>query len=113
VSPAPAAPADPHAQVAPFLSLLLNCVGWTPGFPRLLSTAQLGGALEIAARVGRGRLLSVGDISCDIEVRHSFSYLALPLMAHTGRPRVPHARVDAVRALLHVRSPATPTRVSS
>jgi len=44
-------------QIAPYLTLLLNGVGWNVGFPRLLTTSQLALAKRLAA---------VGDISCDI-----------------------------------------------
>ncbi|KAI0318332.1 Saccharopine dehydrogenase-domain-containing protein [Amylostereum chailletii] len=47
-----------HTKIAPYLTLLINGAGWTPAFPRLLTTAQLPLATRLAA---------VGDISCDIE----------------------------------------------
>jgi hypothetical protein len=34
-----------------------------------MSNQQLATALELARKVGFGRMVSVGDISCDIEVR--------------------------------------------
>ncbi|KAI0305467.1 Saccharopine dehydrogenase-domain-containing protein [Multifurca ochricompacta] len=46
-----------HTKIAPYLTLLLNGVGWNVGFPRLLTTSQLTLAK---------RLVAVGDISCDI-----------------------------------------------
>ncbi|KAI9511190.1 Saccharopine dehydrogenase-domain-containing protein [Russula earlei] len=46
-----------HTKIAPYLTLLLNGVGWNIGFPRLLTTPQLAQAKRLAA---------VGDISCDI-----------------------------------------------
>ncbi|KAI0001339.1 Saccharopine dehydrogenase-domain-containing protein [Russula compacta] len=46
-----------HTKIAPYLTLLLNGVGWNIGFPRLLTTSQLALAKRLAA---------VGDISCDI-----------------------------------------------
>ncbi|KAI0302611.1 Saccharopine dehydrogenase-domain-containing protein [Russula brevipes] len=46
-----------HTKVAPYLTLLLNGVGWGIGFPRLLTTSQLALAKRLAA---------IGDISCDI-----------------------------------------------
>jgi alpha-aminoadipic semialdehyde synthase len=46
-----------HHQIAPYLTLLLNGVGWNVGFPRLLTTSQLASAERLAA---------IGDISCDI-----------------------------------------------
>ncbi|OCH83748.1 hypothetical protein OBBRIDRAFT_892143 [Obba rivulosa] len=59
-----------HSRVAPYLSLLLNGVGWSPGFPRLMTNAQLRETLEIAQSMGargKGRFACVGDISCDVE----------------------------------------------
>ncbi|KAI9442482.1 hypothetical protein H4582DRAFT_1928654 [Lactarius indigo] len=47
-----------HPKIAPYLTLLLNGVGWNVGFPRLLTTAQLALAKRLAA---------IGDISCDID----------------------------------------------
>ncbi|KAH9058857.1 Saccharopine dehydrogenase-domain-containing protein [Lactarius vividus] len=47
-----------HTKIAPYLTLLLNGVGWNVGFPRLLTTAQLALAKRLAA---------IGDISCDID----------------------------------------------
>ncbi|KAF7986808.1 hypothetical protein HWV62_20442 [Athelia sp. TMB] len=55
-----------NTKVAPYLTLLLNGVGWGVGFPPLMSNEQLVVALERAQQVGRGRFSSVGDISCDI-----------------------------------------------
>lgn len=46
-----------HTKIAPYLTLLLNGVGWNVGFPRLLTTSQLALAKRLAA---------IGDISCDI-----------------------------------------------
>ncbi|KAI0031728.1 Saccharopine dehydrogenase-domain-containing protein [Vararia minispora EC-137] len=46
-----------HSRVAPYLTLFINGAGWAPGFPRLLTTAQLPLATRLAA---------IGDISCDI-----------------------------------------------
>jgi len=48
---------DFHTKIAPYLTLLLNGVGWNVGFPRLLTTSQLPLAKRLAA---------IGDISCDI-----------------------------------------------
>ncbi|KAF6741180.1 Saccharopine dehydrogenase-domain-containing protein [Ephemerocybe angulata] len=56
-----------HDKVAPYLTLLLHGAGWAPGFPRLMTNAQLVQALEKAQTLGGLRGLNVGDISCDIE----------------------------------------------
>lgn len=55
-------------QVAPYLTLFLNGVGWLPGFPRIMTNDALTTALACAAEVGPGRFGTIGDISCDIEV---------------------------------------------
>jgi len=65
-------------QVAPYLTLFINGTGWSPLFPRLMTNDQLAVTLERAKEVGRGRFVSVGDISCDIEVRWGFWILLLP-----------------------------------
>ncbi|KAI0698029.1 Saccharopine dehydrogenase-domain-containing protein [Cytidiella melzeri] len=56
-----------HERIAPYLTLLMNGVGWAQGFPRLMSNAQLATTLEAAQNIGKGRFVCVGDISCDIE----------------------------------------------
>ena len=65
-----------HTKIAPYLSLLLHGAGWAPAFPRLMTNAQLATTLEIAQTLGKGRFACVGDISCDIEVRHACVYVA-------------------------------------
>jgi saccharopine dehydrogenase (NAD+, L-lysine-forming) len=45
------------------LSVLVNCIYWTERYPRLLTREML----RRWHAEGRGRLLTVGDISCDIE----------------------------------------------
>jgi hypothetical protein len=60
-------------QIAPYLSLFINCTGWAPSFPRVMSNEQLAIALEAARAVGLGRMASIGDISCDIEVRQQIT----------------------------------------
>ena len=52
-----------HLRVAPFTSVLVNCMYWEPRFPRLLTVAQ---TRELARR-GRLRLFGVCDITCDFE----------------------------------------------
>ncbi|EMD35803.1 hypothetical protein CERSUDRAFT_52831 [Gelatoporia subvermispora B] len=59
-----------HTKIAPYLSLLLNGVGWSPGFPRLMTNAQLRETLEVTLNMGargKGRFACVGDISCDVQ----------------------------------------------
>ncbi|KAF7291646.1 hypothetical protein HMN09_01255800 [Mycena chlorophos] len=54
-------------NVAPYLTLFLNGVGWAPGFPRLMSNTDLTEALTRAQAIGGARFTNVGDISCDPE----------------------------------------------
>ena len=49
------------AQFLPYISVLVNCVYWQPGQPRLLSVEDLQAAEESQ----KSRLQVVGDISCD------------------------------------------------
>ncbi|KAI0086800.1 Saccharopine dehydrogenase-domain-containing protein [Irpex rosettiformis] len=56
-----------HERIAPYLTLLMNGAGWAQGFPRLMNNVQLAATLEAAQKVGKGRFVCVGDISCDIE----------------------------------------------
>ncbi|EJD50901.1 hypothetical protein AURDEDRAFT_83944 [Auricularia subglabra TFB-10046 SS5] len=56
-----------HELIAPYISLFINGAGWRPGFPRLMSTSELGLALRAAREVGPTRFRSIADISCDVE----------------------------------------------
>ena len=49
------------AQYLPYISVLVNCVYWKPGQPRLLSVEDL----KTAEESQKSRLQVVGDISCD------------------------------------------------
>ncbi|THH32666.1 hypothetical protein EUX98_g1482, partial [Antrodiella citrinella] len=63
--------------IAPYLTLLFNGAGWAPNFPRLMSNDQLTLALEKAQQIGKGRFACIGDISCDVEVRRSYTVMSL------------------------------------
>ena len=51
----------------------MNAVGWSHGYPRLITNEQLPITLELARKVAAvfgnplGRFISVGDISCDVQ----------------------------------------------
>ncbi|KAG8844902.1 hypothetical protein FRB96_002791 [Tulasnella sp. 330] len=53
-------------KIAPYTTVLINGAGWSQGFPRLLTTAQLSTALNLSRQVGKGRFRTIADISCDI-----------------------------------------------
>jgi hypothetical protein len=57
------------AQIAPYLTLFLNGVGWSPSFPRLMTKEQLTAALQLARGLDGFRFTNIGDISCDVGVR--------------------------------------------
>ncbi|CAM8945341.1 unnamed protein product [Rhodiola kirilowii] len=50
-----------HENIAPYASVIVNCMYWEPRFPRLLSISQL----QDLTRTGC-RLVGISDISCDI-----------------------------------------------
>ncbi|KAF4622050.1 hypothetical protein D9613_009131 [Agrocybe pediades] len=54
-------------RIAPYLTLLLNGTGWSPSFPRLMTTTQLAIAQMKAQAHGGARCTNIGDISCDVE----------------------------------------------
>lgn len=51
----------------------MNAVGWSHGYPRLITNEQLPVTLELARKIATisgnslGRFISVGDISCDVQ----------------------------------------------
>jgi len=49
---------------AAHLALIVNCIYWTPAYPRLLDRRTLGALFEAPERP---RLIAIGDISCDID----------------------------------------------
>ncbi|KAH9946562.1 Saccharopine dehydrogenase-domain-containing protein [Amylocystis lapponica] len=92
-----------HSTIAPYLSLLLNGTGWSPAFPRLMTSAQVVLALERAQHVGRGRFACIGDISCDVEggvevLPHS-STLSEPAFTVRPAPHLPPLTMMAVDIL--------------
>ncbi|KAL0068301.1 hypothetical protein AAF712_004688 [Marasmius tenuissimus] len=95
-------------KIAPYLTLLLNGTGWSPGYPRLLSNTQLIESLVSAKSLPGGtffRGTNVGDISCDIEGGIEFnthgSTLTEPFykIRPEGREDLPEVQVMAVDIL--------------
>ncbi|KAJ7095979.1 Saccharopine dehydrogenase-domain-containing protein [Mycena belliarum] len=52
-------------DIAPYLTLFLNGVGWAPSYPRLMTSADLIETLSRAKAIGGARFTNIGDISCD------------------------------------------------
>jgi len=82
-----------NQKVAPYLTLFLNGTGWSPSFPRLMTSEQLQTTLTRAKNYGGFRFTNIGDISCDVGVRllslHSKPNHSLNLTRPTGWPRIP------------------------
>lgn len=49
-------------EILPHASVLVNCVYWHPGFPRLVSNDEWGRLVD----AGNHRLLGICDVSCDV-----------------------------------------------
>ncbi|KAJ7696052.1 Saccharopine dehydrogenase-domain-containing protein [Mycena rosella] len=52
-------------DIAPYLTLFLNGVGWAPSYPRLMTSVDLIETLSRAKAIGGARFTNIGDISCD------------------------------------------------
>ncbi|KAJ7212239.1 Saccharopine dehydrogenase-domain-containing protein [Mycena pura] len=52
-------------DIAPYLTLFLNGVGWSPSYPRLMTSADLIETLSRAKAIGGARFTNIADISCD------------------------------------------------
>jgi saccharopine dehydrogenase (NAD+, L-lysine forming) len=51
------------SKYLPYLTMLVNCIFWTPKYPRLLTKSEA----RRLYRLGHKRLRAVADISCDVE----------------------------------------------
>lgn len=57
-------------QVAPYLTTLVNGVGWQSGFPRTVTNRDIQALIERSG--GEPRLAAVQDVSCDLKVFTSY-----------------------------------------
>lgn len=60
-----------HEKIAPYASVIVNCIYWERRYPRLLTTAQLQKMLSADRNIRRSRnhhhqLIGIADITCDI-----------------------------------------------
>ncbi|KZV92569.1 hypothetical protein EXIGLDRAFT_614197 [Exidia glandulosa HHB12029] len=90
-----------HELIAPYVSLFVNGTGWRPGFPRLMTTSELGVALQAARAVGPTRLRSIADISCDVEGGLEFMRKATTIddPYYTAAPEVGGVQVMSIDIL--------------
>ncbi|KAF9790341.1 Saccharopine dehydrogenase-domain-containing protein [Thelephora terrestris] len=107
-----------HTDLAPYLTTLVNAVGWSQGYPRLITNEQLPITLELARRVASasgnplGRFVSVGDISCDVQGGLEFlthtttlcdpSYTSRPANLSSHLPGVQMMAVDILPTALPI-----------
>lgn len=91
-------------QVAPYLTLFLNGVGWSNGFPRLMSNDQLVVALKRAQELGGARCTNMGDITCDVAGGLEFMTEATTLSSpffkvQPSEPSLPKVQIMSVDIL--------------
>ncbi|PFH49159.1 hypothetical protein AMATHDRAFT_148287 [Amanita thiersii Skay4041] len=95
-------------KIAPYLTLFLNGVGWSPAYPRLMNNLQLVTALRRAQELGGARFTNIGDITCDVEGGLEFMNLATTLSSpffkitpqtKPGEPPLPEVQVMSVDIL--------------
>lgn len=58
-------------NIAPYATMIINGIYWDSRFPRLVTSAQMKALHES----GQSRLLTLTDISCDINVRNLMNFL--------------------------------------
>ncbi|KAI5891707.1 uncharacterized protein SCHCODRAFT_02629850 [Schizophyllum commune H4-8] len=91
-------------KVAPYLTMLINGVGWQPGFPRLMTKEDLDKALSLARVYPGFRLQNIADISCDIggglEFMTQSTTLSHPTyIEHPADPTLPPVTIMSVDIL--------------
>eukprot|EP01102_Stenamoeba_stenopodia_P004560 TRINITY_DN1485_c0_g2_i1.p1 TRINITY_DN1485_c0_g2~~TRINITY_DN1485_c0_g2_i1.p1 ORF type:complete len:688 (+),score=115.66 TRINITY_DN1485_c0_g2_i1:3-2066(+) len=83
-----------HEKVAPYMSVLVNCVYWDVRYPRLVTTDQL----ESLHHRKNLRLIGVADISCDLEGSVEFlkktTTIDHPLFLYDIKKRTVHDEID-------------------
>jgi len=83
-----------HIKVAPYASVICNCMYWDDRFPRLLTNSQ---TRELATS-RRLRLLGITDISCDfkgsIEFLREFTSIEKPFIVYDAENDVFHESLD-------------------
>ncbi|CAG8691904.1 3722_t:CDS:10, partial [Acaulospora morrowiae] len=91
-----------HTKVAPYATMLIHGSYWDTRFPRLITTSQLR-ALQSNPNL-KHRLLTVADISCDING-------ALEFLSHSTTIDDPFYYVDAVNGREHKRDEERGTQI--
>ncbi|TPX35462.1 hypothetical protein SmJEL517_g02078 [Synchytrium microbalum] len=91
-----------HEKIAPYTRMLINGIYWDPRFPRLLTNEQ---ARDLALE-GRLPLLTIADISCDINGSIEF-------MSHATSTDNPFFLYDPVKQIEHQNAEAPGVQIMS
>ena len=83
---------DFHTKIAPYTSVLINGIFWNARFPRLLSKIQT----RDLAQQNQLKMLTIADISCDIEG-------SLEFMSHATTVDNPFFMYDPINCKNHNR----------
>ncbi|KAF9282943.1 hypothetical protein BGZ68_005645 [Mortierella alpina] len=93
-----------HKDIAPYSSMVINGAYWDPRYPRLMTTEQLKAVQSDPAN--KFRMLSVADISCDINGAFEF-------MSHATAIDDPFFYVDAINGKEHKNTEAPGVQIMS
>ncbi|KAK3818823.1 MAG: Saccharopine dehydrogenase-domain-containing protein [Benniella sp.] len=93
-----------HNEIAPYTSMVINGAYWDQRFPRLMTTEQLR-AIQ-SNPDNKFRMLSIADISCDINGSFEF-------MSHATAIQDPFFYVDAVNGREHKDTEAPGVQIMS
>ncbi|KAG0000524.1 hypothetical protein BGZ79_005829, partial [Entomortierella chlamydospora] len=93
-----------HKEIAPYSSMVINGAYWDARFPRLMSTEQLKAIQSDPAN--KFRMLSIADISCDINGSFEF-------MSHATSIEDPFFYVDAINGRDHKDTEAPGVQIMS
>ncbi|KAF9419700.1 hypothetical protein BGZ94_009331 [Podila epigama] len=93
-----------HKEIAPHSSMVINGAYWDTRFPRLMTTEQLKSIQSDPAN--KFRMLSIADISCDINGSFEF-------MSHATSIEDPFFYVDAIHGREHKDTEAAGVQIMS
>ncbi|KAG0359381.1 Saccharopine dehydrogenase-domain-containing protein [Gamsiella multidivaricata] len=93
-----------HKEIAPYSSMVINGAYWDHRYPRLMTTEQLKTVQSDPAN--KFRMLSIADISCDINGSFEF-------MSHATSIEDPFFYVDAVNGREHKDTEAIGVQIMS